>query len=70
MQSSLERVYLVHQYYLMSIHQLITSPFLGLQLLQVTISLAQHPNCERELEVWIRDRNRPVEHPLDRFLRP
>ena len=46
------------------------SPFLGLQLPQVTISLAQHPNRERKLEVWIRNRDRPIEYPLDRFLRP
>lgn len=45
-------------------------PILGLQLLQVTVGLAQHPNRERELEVRVRDRNRPIEHPLDRFLRP
>ena len=46
------------------------SPFLGLQLPQVTISLAQHPDRKRELEVWIRYRDRPIEYPLDRFLRP
>jgi len=46
------------------------APTLSLELFQITIGLAQHPNRERELEVWIRDRDCPIEHPLDRFLRP
>jgi len=46
------------------------SPLLSLQLLQVAIGLAQHPDRERELEVWIRDRYCPIEHPLYRFLCP
>jgi len=45
-------------------------PTLSLQLFQITIGLAQHPNRERELEVRVRNRDCPVEHPLDRFLRP
>ena len=53
----------------MTAHQSLV-PALRLQLLQVTIRLAQHPNRKRELEVWIRDRDRPIEHPFDRFLCP
>ena len=45
-------------------------PTLSLQLLQITIRLAQHPNRERELEVRVRDSDCPIEHPLYRFLRP
>ena len=48
--------------------QLVSAP--GLQLFQITISLAQHPNGEREFEVRVGDRDRPIEHPLDRLLRP
>ena len=48
----------------------LVSPFLGLQPLQVAVSLSEHPNRKRELEVWIRDRDRPIEHPFDRFLCP
>jgi hypothetical protein len=53
----------------MSVCGSVASPF-SLQLLQVTISFSQHPNRKREFEVRIRDRDRPVEHPFDRFLCP
>ena len=46
------------------------SPLLSPQLLQVTVSLGQHPNRERELDVRIRDRNRLIKRPLDCFLCP
>ena len=41
-----------------------------LQLLQVTISPAQYPGRKRELKVRVRDRDSPIEHPLDRFWCP
>jgi len=54
----------------MSLRKPDARPLLSFQLLQVSITLAQHPNCERELVVWVRERDRPVEHPFDRFLCP
>lgn len=39
--------------YLTSVRDLATRLFLGPQSLQVAVSLAQHPDRERELEVWV-----------------
>ena len=45
-------------------------PGARLELLQVEVRLAKHPDRERELEVRVRDCARLVEHALDRLLRP
>jgi len=41
-----------------------------LQRLQIMMSLAQHPDRERELEIGIGNRARLVEYTLNSFLRP
>ena len=40
-------------------------PVKYLQLLQVTIGPAQYQDRERGLGVGVRDRDRPIEHPLE-----
>ena len=42
----------------------------SLQLFRILIAFAGHSKSERELEVWIQDRDRPIEHPLDRLSYP
>ena len=53
----------------MSISVLVPNPTI-IELGQIDIGFAKHPDRERELEVWIRNSAILVEHTLDRLLRP
>ena len=54
---------------MVSIGGLVPNPVL-VELGQVHISLAKHPDRKRELEVWIGDSTIPIDHTLNRLLRP